>query len=482
MPAITYSDFSGGLDRRLPINVQEANRLWLLTNAYITLGKRIKKRPALTIIANGLTGSYGLEAVNGRLKVFTDAGSAFVAPGDVDKVELNVPAWLAGQTLARIHYADIFSGYVYAVAEYSGGTCAHHYVDASGNTVITDVNNPRSISVTKAASRVFAISGETVRYCAAGAPRDWTTASNAGFLPASLQQNTKGPTTGVGMFQNKLVVFFDEGAQIWTVAVDPSANAITKLIEGVGTSHPLAGAGFANDFMFLSPFGFRSMQTQALSDRIDDTDVGVAVDDLVVADIAASSGSASPPIFGLWIHQLGQYWAFFDNGSSTKAWVYSFSKSGKLACWSMYTLAVRVTAVTTLKGKVYARSADALYELSALGYADHAYTVANGVVVTAIPVEVQMAFQDAKRPGVNKQFYGADFALAGSWAVAYKYDARDQAKETIPQTLSSDTRPGDMVPVEVVAAAIAPVFRHSADEAAEIDLLTLYYNVLGTSG
>lgn len=118
MPAITYSDFSGGLDRRLPINVQEANRLWVLRNASITVGKKIKKRPGLKVVSGALAGSVGLAAVNGRLKVFVAAGSTFTAPSAVDKVQLTNPALGAGQSLQRIYYASMFNGYMYVVADY----------------------------------------------------------------------------------------------------------------------------------------------------------------------------------------------------------------------------------------------------------------------------------------------------------------------------------------------------------------------------
>jgi hypothetical protein len=79
-----------------------------------------------------------------------------------------------------------------------------------------------------------------VRYCAAGSARDWTTASDAGFLAAGLQQDTKGAVQACGTFQDSLVVFFDDSAQIWNVAVDPSANAISKRMYGIGTKAPVA--------------------------------------------------------------------------------------------------------------------------------------------------------------------------------------------------------------------------------------------------
>lgn len=550
MPAITYQDFSGGLDRRLPISVQDANKLWVLRNAKITLGKRIKKRGGMRRLASGLTGSFGLKAISGRLKVFCDATSGFAPPAILDRVSLDSPTWAAGTPLTRIHYADIFTGFPYVVAEYGNGLIAHHYVDngvaktvaisiatpavitvansyvagqeiifsstgalptglvagtvyfvlaptatsfnvaataggaaintsgaqsgvqsVNGRTPITDTNNPRTISVTKAASRVFAIGGEVVRYCAAGAPRNWSAVSDAGFLPVSLQQDTKSNCTAVGTFQDSLVVFFPENTQIWTVNVDPSANSISKRNAGAGCQAPLSLASFAMDLMFLSPYGFRSMTVQALTSRIDDADVGVPIDTLVKPDLDfIASNTGGNQIFSEWIHELGEYWAVFDMGAFSKIWSYTYSRSSKLACWSEYTLPYHIQAMTTLAGKVYMRTDDALYDLTDLVFTDD-----NAL----IDVEVQMAFQDAKSPGVLKQVTGADYVVAGSPSISFKYDPRDLGKESIPQRITGDTRPGDIVPVEICAAAIAPVFRHSLDEAFELDATTLYYQLLG---
>jgi hypothetical protein len=471
--AITYTDWSGGLDRRLPINVQEASRLWVLRNAYITLGKRIRKRPGLRKVATGLWGSYGLEAVSGRLKVFTDRGLTLNLPAIVDRIELDTPPWAAGKAMTGVRYADIFQGFPFIVASYAGGLFGHHWIDGGAQTYIADANNPRSGSVTKAASRIFAINGETVRYCAAGNCRDWTASDDAGFLPAALQQDTKSGATAVGTFQDALVVFFTEGAQIWDVTVDPTGNNLRKRIYGVGiTDAPLSLASFANDLVFQSPFGVRSMTVTQSTDRIDDTDMGVAIDPLVVADAQASAAVLGRiQTFGVWIHQLGQYWLIMDMGTHSKVWAYTYSKSSKVACWSEYTFPARMTGIATLAGKVYMRSDDALYEVLADQFTD------DGMPVR---VEVQMAYQDAKAAGMSKQFWGMDGVIKGSAAVSYLYDPRDQGKETNPQQIGGDTRPGDLVPVEVCATAIAPRFVHEADEAFEIDALTLYYHELGT--
>jgi hypothetical protein len=478
VPAITYNSFDGGLDRRLSVNSQDANKLWSLRNAYVTTGKRLKKRPGLKLVTSGLTGSYGLKSVNGVLNVFCDAGSAFTPPVvsglTISKVSLNIPASGpgAGSTIDRIYYADLYQGFLYVVARYANGQTRHHYVDGA-TTYITDVNCPHSAGITKAASRVFAPSAENVRYCAAGAARDWTTASDAGFLAAGLQQDTKGAVKACGTFQDSLAVLFEDSAQIWSVAVDPSANTISKRLYGIGTLQSLSIASFFSDMVFLSPFGFRSMTVQAVTSRIDDNDVGVPVDPLVQADILASDASIDPEkVFGVWIPEVGQYWAVFDMGTYSKAWAYTFSRSSKIACWSEYVFPDKILGITTLAGKVYLRDTDSLYEASATQYTDHA---------TLIDVEIQMAFQDAKQPGVSKQYYGADMVCEGQPQLSFLYDPNDTGKETVPLTIPEDTRPGDLLPVEVVSPAIGPVFRHSADEAMSIDALTIYFNSLGVN-
>lgn len=345
----------------------------------------------------------------------------------------------------------------------------HHYVDTGPSTLIDDA--PRAKSVTKAASRIFAAFGETVKFSAIGDARDWTTADDSGFLGVQLQQDTGDACTAVGAFQNKLVVFFPSSVQTWVVAPDPSANAIDQRMYGIGSLAPLTQAGFASDLAFLSPFGFRSMTPRPQSDSIDDLDIGVPVDALVKPDMKATEAlgaSALDPI-GLWIHDFGQFWCIFDMGTFSKIWCYSFSKTSKISCWSEYELPVRVEGACELNGKVYLRDADTLYEADPDTFTD------NG---TPIAVEVQMAFQNAKTPGVEKQFYGADAVFDGSPDLSFKFDPRDLDKESIPQTITGDTAPGQVIPVEIVATTLAPVIRHQADEAFEFTQLTLYYNPL----
>ena len=489
MPAITYKDWNGGLDRRLPIGSQDANRLWELRNAYVTSGKKLKKRPCLKLVSSALTGSVGLESLNGGLCVFHQVGSGFVAPPGVGVFALNSYSPGGGVTsLVGVTFAKMILGFPYVVAlhrteipyVYPPGQSGiprvvlsdvprHHYVDGAVSTRVTDVNCPHGSSVTIATQRVFSTGGEVVRYSAIGLPRNWTAASDAGFLPVSLQHDQREPCAAVGLFRDSLAVFFPEGIQLWSVFADPSANELSSRIEGVGTALPHSLASFYGDLTFASPFGLRSIAVQQSVDRVDETDIGVQIDSLVVPSMAAHAGGA--PVYGMWLQQFGQYWVLFDNAGATTAYVYSYSKSSKLACWSVYTFPVLLTGITTSAGKVYVRTAGALYELDAATYTDAG---------TAVAVDIQMAYQDAKLPGVEKMFYGADLVCSRSAQLSYLYDPADPVKQTNTQSIVGDTRSGQLVPVEVTTSAIAPRFQHQADEAFELSAMTLYFHPLSS--
>ncbi len=488
MPAITYREWGGGLDRRIPLAVQEPDRLWVLKNAFITSGKKISKRPGLKLVNTGLTGSVGLEGLNGGLCVFSTVGSSFVPPSGVGVFYLT-PYSPGGfiTELMDVYFSKMYEGFPYVVARHRtelpnpapppgfasvGGTSVqtvtrHHYCDSSGGTLVTDSNCPHGSSVTIAASRVFSTGGEVVRYCAAGNAMDWTTASDAGFLPASLNQDTKEQCTAVGTFSDALVVMFPEGAQIWDLAVDPANNAIRQRLYGVGTQAPLSLAAFYRDLVFASPFGVRSLSVQESVDRLDENDVGVPVDSLITPAQAAHGSTV--PVRGFWIPQFGQYWLVYESAGTSKVYAYSFSRSAKLACWSEYTFPILIRGAANVGGKVYVRTDSSLYELDPATFTD------NGV---PIAVDVQMAFQDAKLPGVEKMWYGADFVFTGTAQVSYLYNPSNTAFESNAQTVTGDSRSGQLVPVEITSAAIAPRFQHQANEAFSLDMATLYYHGL----
>lgn len=527
MPTITYDDFAGGLDVRASAYLSKGNILRVLQNAYVTTGKSIRKRPCLKFEYTLEAGTVGLKAFNGKLNTFYGHGTA-ITHADTRFVPLRVPHWTSGAAPTKIHYADQYNALLYVAAEYAGPVYRHHYLDdpgawvaltnysignfvrpttpngfryevttdagsaAAGEPVwpltvgttvvdggitwtcrtfaITDTNCPHTKQVAKQASKIYAVgtNATTARYCKTGDPRDWTAASDAGFIAPGLYARGSDQITALNIYSNKsLAVFFSDNAQLWAVDPNPALIALTSNIEGVGTLYARAAGPVSLDLFFLAQTGYRSMQFTVLTQNLQDTDVGTAIDSLIRAGIA----STDDPI-AIYYPKLGQFICI--NGATI--WVYSFSRASKISAWSKYTLPFSVDDACVLNQELYVRTGNDVYRMSDTVFKDG---------VSSIPlVDAQMYYQDAKKPSLLKGFYGIDLVGVGNPMVSFlvpviQPDGTVLVVETGGVELPALTEPGNLYPVELAATRIAPHFTHQKDEQFELSSASLLYNVLG---
>ena len=437
--------------------------------------------------------------------------------------------------VSKVHYGDVFNGKLYTAVEYADLTIQHHYLDGSAGSRITDTNCPQTKGVVKVENKIWAVNGDTVRFSATGDPRDWTTASDAGFLPVGLKQRGANNSLALGQYKvNQLVVFFDDGAQLWSVDPDPANHSFTQILPGSSTQYHRGIAHLFQDLYFLSNFGFRSISESALISSQTELDIGSPIDSVIQALLPISPTDSPQAVFA---PELGQYMAKI--GSTI--YVFTISQTAKISAWSEYLFPWAIDDIAVLDGTVYLRSGDDVYKMNDTvnfdGYetgktitamasggtdittitsAAHkrlsgdtvtiagttsyngTFTATNittntfdiptafvaddatGTYTAGTPFEfhIQMSFVDAKKPGVLKTWQGADSVSTGSASLSFRYDPRETTFETDPITLTSDTRPDVMTPVEVSSVSISPIIKNSADEDFQIDALSLYYENL----
>lgn len=353
----------------------------------------------------------------------------------------------------------MFNGFIYVSAEYVDGSIKHHYLDGSSPTHIADTNCPNTAAVVKKASKIFATKDDVVRFCATSAPRDWTTANNAGFLGVGIQQTGVTTPTALGEYTGRLVVFFRDAAQVWDVDPDP---ALMKFVQGldVGCPYPQGAANMAGDVFFASYDGIRSITTQSTTGNLIDVDVGSPIDSLVKSEFVTGAD-----VRAFYFRGGGQYWVM----KGSDAYVYSFSRTAKISAWSKYSFPFAITDVTELDGDLFFRAGDSVYKL------DESSKTDAGVPFT---VEVEFPYLDFKTPGVLKQIFGMDTVMLGSAEMQIKFDARNPEFITPVIDMVGDTRPGEMTAVEVVSVGIAPVINSTTSEDFELHAITFYYQDL----
>ena len=457
MPSIVFDSFKGGLDRRIPQTVGGANVQYVLNNAHITTGGKIRKRPCLLRTATLEPGTKGLKAAGGKLNTFYESGT--ITHADTRFTPNKVPHPTLSQLVTKAHYAELFNGFLYCAVEYADGSVFHHYLDGTVPPRVTDVNCPHSKQVEKLSQKIYAAAGPNVRFTKTADPRDWTTANDAGSIAAGTQAAGSDTVTAIGEFKSDLAIFFSDSTQVWDVDSDPANNALKSTADNVGTIYSKCSATLAGDLIFLAKQGFRSVSLTALTNNLQENDVGSAIDKLrnEIAD-------ADDPI-SVYYPALGQLWKINGN----KAYVYSFARSVKLSAWSVFTFPVTIEAATVLASELYLRAGDICYIVDKDTFND------NGVIPV---VEVEMFFQDNKSPGMLKQFSGYDGVVVGSPQIAFRFSPNTPVNVTDYIQIEGDMRAGDLFPLEVCATSIAPIFRHELDEEFELESLQLYYNNL----
>lgn len=346
MPAITFDDFSGGMDQRSRRNVGKGKAFWLLNNCHPTTGLKLRKRPAWSLQAEPtVSGEFpvGLTTDGVKLYSFSRTGQTVTWPalpgytGDASTVTME-NLYLDGHAaeIIRVYFAQLFSGFWFVIAEDSGGTIELHYV-AGGTTNITDVNRPtQGKNAVIAKQKVWVPDGDKVRYCATGDPTDWTLSGDAGFIPVA--QNSPGSDVckSVGLYQGDLVVFMLDNIQIYNIDPDPANIALQRVIDGVGSAYPGGNAPVSADLFFATEGGVRSLSTLELTDNVADIDVGSPVAEPMGQDIGALETDVPDDAGAVayWFQGLGQYWV----ASQDYVWTYTFSRTSKLSAWARYSL------------------------------------------------------------------------------------------------------------------------------------------------
>lgn len=177
---------------------------------------------------------------------------------------------------------------------------------------VEDEKCPQSKVVAIMSSKVFAADRDIVRFSATANPLDWSSQDDAGYLPTGLQQSNANDMAVLQPYRGNLSAWNASVFQMWQADPDPSSMALLDQMDGVGSVHPLAAQGVANDLYYLSNQGVRSVGIANAAENMQAGDVGMPIDPLIQEAMLAAGDNK-------WIStyypSAGQYWLTAgDNG------------------------------------------------------------------------------------------------------------------------------------------------------------------------
>lgn len=245
-----------------------------------------------------------------------------------------------------------------------------------------------------------------------GGPSAFTnnTQNGAGVINLSGQDSSAQNLTSIAMYQGKLAIFSESSVQVWTMNADPKLNSFSQVLTNIGTSSPRSVVSLGNiDTYFLSPLGVRSLRARDASNVAIVSDIGNAIDDIVISDMRELTQDQRSNAVGLIDPIDGRYWLCVGQ----KVYVYSYFPASNINAWSIYKptapngIPFQIEHICSLNQRIYVRSGSQIY----------AYGGINGSTYDDCEVVVTMPYLDGGKPGHFKTLMAVDSACVGEWEV-----------------------------------------------------------------
>jgi hypothetical protein len=173
------------------------------------------------------------------------------------------------------------------------------------NRSVDDEKCPQSKYATIGASKVFSADDDIAPFSATVNPLNWSDKEDAGYLPTGLHAHGANPLTALGLYRSNLAAFNAEGFQLWQIDENPEAMALLDALP-IGTVYHHALCSVANDLLFLSSEGVRSLSLTAGSGSLEAGDIGMPIDPMVRDALDAMPEGTYP--MSLYYPAAGQYW------------------------------------------------------------------------------------------------------------------------------------------------------------------------------
>lgn len=285
-------------------------------------------------------------------------------------------------------------------------------------------------------------------------PTDWTAADDAVAIPTSQHAGGGLPIQGLGIFNDKMVVFYERNAQLWTVDPFPDNIELSSVVGGAGTRHPGSVVNVQGDLFYFGDGTFRSMAAVVTTGQPKEGDQ-------LGAPIAPRTKLISRAIrpAAVWSSRESRYICFFG----AEAYPFTMSQVEGSIGWGRWDLPFEVSHVVEHNGVIYVRRADA----------PEVWCFDPATDDEDVDFSFQLGAVDCGAPGTFKRFAMIDVGMEGAASIEAGTNVANLAERTPVCTFTGSTVNQPRVPMLVTADHL--LLRFSGQGPFRLDQLVLRY-------
>ena len=504
MKSKIFGEFTG-LDLRRLESLSDEKSQRVANNVYFTAAKKVRTRPGTRTQYTLPAETIGLYTASGVLRTVCPDRGAFDTDEEFDAVftrqtpkvffdfyhvDLDDPDQLpaTGFINAERFGVSITAGVQpYGVLQRPSAqgvdTLDHQWfkdrpdlsgLDSGGRYVDNQVATPFSPTgmVLKLAEKLWCPdqANGAVRFSSTNyGPDNWTEEEDAGFLP--VLANTPGDhvITGLGVLQSTggavnnrqaaLIVFFEDGVQIWAVDPSPLNHYLTGILDGPGTENYRSIANVLGDPFFFSRRGFRSLRISSRTGSMDAYDIGDKIEP-ITDGIEPLQISAA-----VWHERIGCY--LCSVGSQILCLRYD--PIAKITAWSIWEMPWTISDMAIFEGNLWCRDTENRVHEFIEDIADD-----DG---EAVVFEFESQYHHMGTPGLFKNFQAASIFQQGTSDLSYRPEPTNDDVLVPVYTITGVTRPHEKVPIVAMSDSVA--LRFTGTGSWQLDGYSLDYQGTG---
>lgn len=409
MPKVfSVNNFNGGLDVRKTVLTAPGGTLRQLENAFVNAGGEIEKRMALVTVANinvAVQPKPYIFGQNGQVHVFGVAAAPVIN-------NINCPHPITPHTLAaapeqivEILDCEAFNNNYFVCGRGVSGTTYCWYKDIL--VLEADGSYSHGTFVRTYKTKMYRIDGMRLRFSGVNAPEvnDPASVTNpgAGFINLGVNDPDGENLQSMEVYYNNMAVSARLLTQVWTLDPDPANDTLGQMLRiGVISPHSMLQFG-TGDVLFLSDSGVRSLKAMNINLAAAVSDVGSAIDPLLVEAIREDPASAKGSIALVQPIQ-GRYWLHIEG----IVYVLSYYPAASITAWSTYALGYQALNMIVVENNVYLL--DDAGNLRLYGGVD-------GKTYDSCKVTVVTPHMHATNSTEKKRISAVDVMCYGAWSI-----------------------------------------------------------------
>jgi hypothetical protein len=312
--------------------------------------------------------------------------------------------------------------------------------------------------------KIYGITDTLLQFSAVAAPTVWDTVTGvgAGFINLFNEFTGGERLRALASYAGRMAIFARRTIQVWSMDVDPARNQQMQVLDNIGTLAPRSVTQVGDvDVFFLADSGIRSLRSRDINNVAFSSDVGNAIDELVVADMR-ELGAAAENAIGVIEPADGRYWLVLGE----KIYVFSHFSQSKVAAWSTYEPGFTITHAVVRDGRIWVRDDEGSVYL---------YGGADNNTYDACPVSGTIPFLSAGGPATMKTFTAFDAVVEGTWSFAIGTNPEEPDTRDPIGTLWAPSFDMQRVPINAAGTHFSVKFTRAEAEYGRLSNMIVHY-------